>query len=101
MGIGKSQVVRIVKCEKGQNEKNSLKEGKTLSLKIIPVSLTVGIFHGKMLVDPTLEEESVCDGNVTIVVDASSLKFSSGQPDIDGIVLNIQKNGVAMISSKE
>lgn len=60
----------------------------TLKLRCIPVPLSIGMFDGKLLVDPSSEEELVLDGTLTLVV------TSQGQ------VVSINKPGGAFISSE-
>jgi len=89
-------------------------KGKKLVFRKMMVPLTVGFFQGKMLVDPSLEEESLCEGMVTVVVDAMSLTTkephaqTQTQPQIDakapilmGDVLNLSKSGGVMSSMEE
>lgn len=73
--------------------------GIPLPLHKLPVSLTIGMFDGKLLVDPTLDEEAVCDGMITVVVDAMPLSKKGDMKD--GVFLSLQKNGVRMVSQEE
>jgi len=78
---------------------NDGRKGVQLNLKTIPIPLTVGIFEDKMLVDPTMEEEDVCDGMITVIVDALSLK---GDDDIyDGKILGLSKSGEAILKPED
>jgi exosome complex component RRP43 len=61
----------------------------TLKLRCIPVPLSIGMFDGKLLVDPSGEEELVLDGILTLIV------TSQGQ------VVSINKPGGAFISSED
>lgn len=80
-------------------------KGKKLVFRKMMVPLTVGFFQGKMLVDPSLEEESLCEGMVTVVVDAMSLTTKEQTdvkaPIIMGDVLNLSKSGGVMSSMEE
>ena len=60
-----------------------------LKLQCIPVPLSIGMFDGKLLVDPSGEEELVLDGILTLIV------TSQGQ------VVSINKPGGAFISSED
>jgi exosome complex component RRP43 len=95
-------------------EPESNGKGKKLVFRKMMVPLTVGFFQGKMLVDPSLEEESLCEGMVTVVVDAMSLTtkephaVTQTQPQTDvkapilmGDVLNLSKSGGVMSSMEE
>jgi RNase PH-related exoribonuclease len=73
--------------------------GKKLMFVKSCIPLTVGLFQGKMLVDPTLEEESLCDGMMTVVVDSMSVKKNNGI--LTGDVLSISKSGGSVLSSME
>jgi exosome complex component RRP42 len=75
------------------------KMGKRLMFAKSCVPLTVGLVQGKMLVDPTLEEESLCDGMITVVVDSMSVKKEKGI--LTGDVLSISKSGGSVLSSME
>jgi exosome complex RNA-binding protein Rrp42 (RNase PH superfamily) len=78
---------------------NDGRKGIQLNLKTIPIPLTVGIFENKMLVDPTMEEEEVCDGMITVIVDALSLK---GDDDVyDGKILGLSKSGEAILKPED
>ena len=102
-------------CKEGNNNKPI---GKMLDFKKICVPLTIGFFQGKMLVDPSLEEESLCEGMITVVVDALSLKnVKDDDMDMDvdrddigensraniltGNVLNLSKTGGGVLCSVE
>ena len=52
-----------------------------------------------MLVDPSLEEESLCDGMITVVVDAMSVNQENGV--LTGDILNLSKSGGGVLSSME
>lgn len=96
---GESLVVQVIDDLEKENDACTKRKGTPLTLRSIPVPLTVGMFKGKMLIDPTLEEEAVCDGTVTVVVDAASLNDNDEGSNSDGIVLSLQKNGTAMASA--
>ena len=70
-----------------------------LKIEKIAIPLTVGIFQGKMLVDPDAEEERLCDGQITAVVDMNSLTESDGV--LQGNILNLNKSGGGVFSSAE
>jgi exosome complex component RRP42 len=79
---------------------NAERAGKKLEFRKLCVPLTIGSFQGKMLVDPSLEEESLCEGMITIVVDAMSLeKDDSGV--LTGNIVNLSKSGGGVLSSTE
>jgi len=65
---------------------------RQLTLKMIPVPLTIGVFEGKLLVDPTMAEETVCEGMITVVVDALTSGDDSGNKS-NAAVLCVQKTG--------
>ncbi len=78
------------------------REGSMLTLEEIAVPLTVSLFQGKLLVDPTLEEENVSDGMITIVVDLNSITVDEKTNALDGKILSISKSGGgAKISAEE
>ena len=56
-----------------------------------------------MLVDPSLEEESLCDGMITVVVDAMSLNRPKDEHGgvLTGDILNLSKSGGGVLSSME
>jgi len=81
--------------------------GSRFLLRTMPVPLTVGLFGGKMLVDPTLTEEAVCEGTITVVVDAF-MSFppydeSKSNEDVNrgATILGLQKTGTVMVSTDE
>ena len=77
--------------------------GKKLVFRKMCVPLTIGSFQGKMLVDPSLEEESLCDGMITVVVDAMSLNRPKDEHGgvLTGDILNLSKSGGGVLSSME
>jgi len=58
----------VVRTVPSPNPEACSEGGSRLLLKKIPVPLTVGLFEEKMIVDPTSEEEMVCQGCVTAFV---------------------------------
>lgn len=62
---------------------------RPLKLRCIPIPLTIGMFDGKFLVDPSCEEEAVLDGMLTVVM------TSRGQ------VVSVNKPGGAFISLED
>ena len=94
------EIVQLLSNGKNENN-NSLpmdgeSRGKQLKLNAIPIPLTVGLFEGRMLVDPTIEEEEVCDGMITVIADGS--KLNQG---VDGTILGLSKSGEAMMKSED
>jgi len=97
------------------------RKGKRLTFRKMCIPLTVGIFQGKMLVDPSMEEELLCDGMMTVVVDAMSLNDGDGGDDNDndanmkdedgegnasssnltGDILSLSKSGGGILSTME
>lgn len=65
---------------------------RQLKMRMLPVPLTVGVFDGKLLVDPTMAEEAVCEGMITVVVDALTLG-SDNSDKSDAVVLGVQNMG--------
>ena len=53
---------------------------QNLQLKSTPVSVTCGIFDGRLLVDPTAEEEALLSTTVNTIVDAQGKLISGRQP---------------------
>lgn len=87
-------MVQIILPESDETE-NCLGDGRgrrQLTLKMIPVPLTIGVFEGKLLVDPTMIEEAVCEGMITVVVDALTLGNDNGNTS-NTSVLSVQKTG--------
>lgn len=73
--------------------------GKKLKFEKMCIPLTVGLFQEKLLVDPSLEEELLCDGMMTVVVDCMSVKKLNGV--LTGDVLGISKSGGSALISME
>ena len=95
-----------------QNQKSIANsgKGKKLALLKLMLPLTVGFFQGKMLMDPSFEEESLCEGMMTVVVDAASLttkephaqtQTDAKAPILMGDILNLSKSGWVMSSMEE
>ncbi len=77
---------------------NTERVGKKLEFRKLCVPLTIGSFQGKMLVDPSLEEELLCEGMMTVVVDAMSLHHDENQSGdgngmLTGDILDLTKSG--------
>jgi len=88
---GKVQII-LPESEDTENILGNSRERRRLKMRIIPVPLTIGVFEGKLLVDPTMAEEAACEGMVTVVVDALTLgsdNVNSSSP----AVLGVQKMG--------
>jgi exosome complex RNA-binding protein Rrp42 (RNase PH superfamily) len=82
--------------------KVSERKGTMLKFDKIAIPLTVALFQGKLLVDPTLEEENVSDGMITVVVDSMSVTQDKKTNALDGTILSLTKSGGgAMISIEE
>jgi exosome complex RNA-binding protein Rrp42 (RNase PH superfamily) len=85
-------VVRIVESNKGTTSQG--RHGTCLRLQSIPVPLSFLILEGQLLVDPTLAEEAVCDGSITIVVDAAKIQGTAVNGGcLNGPILSLQKLG--------
>lgn len=83
--ISSQGIVFIDDAAEDKNASRSL----SLKLRCIPVPLTIGMFDGKFLVDPSGEEELVLDGVLTMVM------TSSGQ------IISVNKPGGAFISPED
>ena len=70
-----------------------------LKFEKIVIPLTIGIFQGKLLVDPDAEEERLCDGQITVVIDMKSLTENNGV--LQGNILNLNKSGGGVFLSAE
>ncbi len=78
------------------------REGSSINLEQIPVPLTVTLFQGKLLVDPTLEEENVSDGMITVVVDLNSVTIDERSNTLNGTIMSLSKSGGgATVSGEE
>jgi len=78
------------------------RSGDALELQKVAIPLTIALFQGKLLVDPTLEEEKVSDGMITVVIDLTSVTQEEGSGTLDGNILSLTKSGGgAMISAEE
>ncbi|HET8687048.1 MAG TPA: RNA-binding protein, partial [Methanosarcina sp.] len=71
------------------NEQQGLGENVPLAMKEMPVGITLAKIGSKLMVDPSLDEEAVCETKLTIV--SSS----------DGSVAGMQKMGPAPLSEEE
>jgi len=90
----KDGIYQIILPESEEINNTSLENDRKrmkLHLKRIPIPLTIGVFEGNLLLDPTLAEEAVCDGIITVIVDA--LTLSSDGDKSNATLLNLQKNG--------
>lgn len=96
-------VVKLLVSDDDDEDVN-MKErnGSMLKLEQIAVPLTISLFQGKLLVDPTLEEENVSDGMMTVVVDLNSITVDeSSNNAMDGTILSISKSGGGATMSSE
>ena len=57
-------------------DKDGIKPQQKLQLHCIPLSVTCGTFNGKLLVDPTYEEEALLQTTVSTVIDGQSRLIS-------------------------
>ncbi|GKU89867.1 hypothetical protein SLEP1_g3944 [Rubroshorea leprosula] len=79
--ISEEQVTAMSEGEPVNKEKRKLnKEKRKLTLKSIPLSLTCILHKNYILADPTLEEESIMETLITIVLDSSSQLVSLYKP---------------------
>lgn len=100
--------VDVVKLLTPVEEKNTSdvdageKKGTLLQFQKIAIPLTVALFQGKLLVDPTLEEENVSDGMISVVVDLMSITEEEETKALNGTILSLSKSGGGgMISGEE
>jgi exosome complex RNA-binding protein Rrp42 (RNase PH superfamily) len=94
------EVARIVDGDVDVDESmTGVQNGQKIEFRKVCVPLTIGFFNGKMLVDPSLEEESLCDGMITVVVDGMSLNKDDGV--LSGDILNLTKSGGGVLTSME
>ena len=95
------EIVQLLSTDDGPSPDamSDERKGAQLNLNTIPVPLTVGIFEDKMLVDPTMEEEDVCDGMITVIVDALSLKEEGDAHN--GKILGLSKSGEAILKPED
>jgi len=96
--VDKNPVVRFLQEGDIEEDADGSSFGKTLTFQKLMVPLTVGFFQGKMLVDPSLEEELLCEGMMTVVVDAMSLHHDENQSGdgngmLTGDILDLTKSG--------
>lgn len=91
------QVVQLVSDPLNVTQLDRSPNGLTFNKIAVP--LTIGIFKGKMLVDPEADEERLCDGHITVVVDLNSLAEENGI--LHGSILNLTKSGGGVFSSAE
>lgn len=80
--------VRIVSSG---NEENASENGTKLQIHNIPVPLTIGVFDGKLLVDPCGMEEEVLQGTVTVVINARK----------ENEILSLNKTGFVLLSPED
>ncbi|GLT26547.1 hypothetical protein SLA2020_016060 [Shorea laevis] len=79
--ISEEQVTAMSEGEPVNKEKRKLnKEKRKLTLKSIPLSLICILHKNYILADPTLEEESIMETLITIVLDSSSQLVSLYKP---------------------
>jgi exosome complex RNA-binding protein Rrp42 (RNase PH superfamily) len=93
------EVAKIIDDDFGAVNSDSAQLGQKMEFRKVCIPLTIGFFQGKMLVDPSLEEESLCDGMITVVVDGMSLNKDEGI--LSGVILNLTKSGAGVLSSME
>ncbi len=96
--VDKNPVVRFLQEEdmkvEGEKGGDGSTFGQALTFQKLMVPLTVGFFQGKMLVDPSLEEELLCEGMMTVVVDVMSLhQDENGNGMLTGDILDLTKSG--------
>ena len=78
------------------------RKGTSLQLQKVAIPLTIALFQGKLLVDPTLEEEKVADGMITVVVDLHSVSQDESSKELNGTILSFTKTGGgALITGEE
>ena len=82
----------ISELEETERILEQVRKGRKLNMTMLPVPLTIGIFDGKLLVDPTMTEEMVCEGMITVVVDALTIG-SKNHNESNAVVLCMQKTG--------
>ncbi|MEM4582163.1 MAG: RNA-binding protein, partial [Candidatus Korarchaeum sp.] len=66
IALGRTEVPEVVLKENGEVEVKERK--RRLELKDIPINFTFVKIGNKMLLDPTIEEEGVCDASITIAI---------------------------------
>lgn len=93
------------KVAKGQLEK--MEETIPLSLRTTPVSITIGLIKDKMLVDPSLAEQSSLDASLVVTFDSEGnmcavQKNSSGYIPLDQMknILTVAKERTDFIRSR-
>lgn len=93
---GKVQII-LPESEDVAGNSGDARKNRRLTLRKLPVPLTIGIFEGKLLVDPTITEEAGCEGMITVVVDALELGDGCDNKSNAGVV-SIQKigNGISV-----
>lgn len=101
-------IVKLLSSSDHDEDNNSCdvnvigRKGSMLKLNKVAIPLTVAMFQGKLLVDPTLEEEKVSDGMITAVVDLMSIAEDETTKSLDGNILSLTKSGGgALISGEE
>lgn len=66
IALGRTEIPEVEIKENGEVEVKERK--RKLELKDIPVNFTFVKIGSKLLLDPTIEEESVCDASITIAI---------------------------------
>lgn len=74
------RIVVISEGEKETHKEPVNKEKRKLNLTNVPFSLTCVLHKGYILADPTVEEESIMETLVTIVLDTSGQLVSLYKP---------------------
>lgn len=80
---------------------NVERQGTLLKLQKVAIPLTVALFQDKLLVDPTIEEEKVSDGMITVVVDLMSVTEDESTKALRGTILSFTKSGGGALISVE
>lgn len=66
IALGRTEIPEVALKENGEVEVKETK--RKLELKDIPINFTFVKIGNKLLLDPTIEEEGVCDASITIAV---------------------------------
>lgn len=64
-------VAAAAQQEQQQGERPAGQQERRLALSCLPVSLTCGLYRGRLLADPTAEEEPLLEAQATATLDES------------------------------
>ena len=78
--ISSDGIVSIANDSENDEDGKNLLSSRPLKLRYVPVPLTIGMFDGKLLVDPSSEEETVLDGLLTVVMTATGQVVTVNKP---------------------